>query len=102
MARKSPVPQPTTKKVSPPSPKSVPLTSPANRMTHEERLQIAREVADRILEKYGDQVTAIAVYGSVSKGEDAAYSDIDMWVATSTSRSIEDVRFFVYKGIPIS
>ena len=63
---------------------------------------MAREVADRILEKHGDQVTAIAVYGSVAKGEDAAYSDIDMWVATSTIQPVEDGRFFVYKGIPIS
>lgn len=71
-------------------------------MTHEERLRIAREVADRILEKYGDQVSAIAVYGSVAKGEDSTHSDVDLWVATATSQPIEDIRFFVYKGIPIS
>ncbi len=71
-------------------------------MTHEERLEIAQEVAGRILEKYGERVTAIAVYGSVAKGEDKEHSDLDMWVATATSEPVEDVRFFVYRGIPVS
>lgn len=69
-------------------------------MTHDERLAVAREVAEKILAKYGDRVTAIAVYGSVAKGEDKEHSDVDMWVATSDS--VEDERFFVYKGLPIS
>src|SRR5690348_868604 len=69
-------------------------------MTHDERLQIAREAANRILEKYGEQISAIAIYGSTAKKEDRSHSDLDMWVATS--RPIEDLRFFVYKGIAIS
>jgi kanamycin nucleotidyltransferase len=69
-------------------------------MTHEERIEIAREVASRILEKYGERVFAIAIYGSVAKGEDREHSDLDMWVATD--EPVEDVRFFVYKGIPVS
>jgi kanamycin nucleotidyltransferase len=71
-------------------------------MTHGERLEIAGEVAGRILEKYGEQVSAIAVYGSVAKGEDATHSDLDLWVATATDSPIEDVRFFVYKRLPVS
>src|SRR5688500_4920306 len=69
-------------------------------MTHEERLEIAQEVADRILEKYGDLVSAIAVYGSAARGEDTSHSDLDLWVATS--RPVEDVHFFVYRVIPVS
>lgn len=69
-------------------------------LTHEERLDIASAIADKIVEKYGDRVSAIAIYGSVAKGEDSAHSDLDLWVATT--QPIEDVRFFVYKGIPIS
>src|SRR5215210_1489936 len=69
-------------------------------MTHEERLEIAQEIANRILEKYGERVGAIAVYGSVAKGEDRAHSDLDLWVATR--EPVEDVRFFVYRGIAIS
>jgi hypothetical protein len=71
-------------------------------MTHEERMQIAREVVARMVEKYGEQVSVVAAYGSVAKGEDSTYSDLDLWVATATSEPIEDVRFFVYKGMPVS
>jgi len=45
-------------------------------------------------------VTAIAAYGSVAKDEDREHSDLDLWVATS--EPIEDVRFFVYRGLPVS
>lgn len=69
-------------------------------MTHEERLQVARELAQKILDKHGHRVTAIAVYGSTAKGEDVAHSDLDLWVATS--EPVEDVRFFIYKGLPVS
>ena len=69
-------------------------------MTHEERLQIAHELAQKILDKYGENVTAIAVYGSTGKGEDGPDSDLDVWVASR--QLIDDIRFFVYKGMPIS
>jgi predicted nucleotidyltransferase len=69
-------------------------------MTHEERLQIARELARKVLDKHGGKVTAIALYGSTAKGEDLAHSDLDLWVATS--EPVEDVRFFSYRGLPIS
>ena len=69
-------------------------------MTHEERLQIARELAQKILDKHGENVTAIAIYGSTAKGEDGPYSDLDIWVATR--QPIDDTRFFAYRGLPIS
>ncbi len=69
-------------------------------MTHEERLQIAREVAQKILEKHSDNITAIAIYGSTAKGEDGPHSDLDMWVATR--EPMDDGRFFVYRGMPFS
>ncbi len=50
-------------------------------MTHEQRLDIASEVADRVVQKYGERVSEIAIYGSVAKGEDSAHSDLDLWVA---------------------
>jgi predicted nucleotidyltransferase len=69
-------------------------------VTREERLEIAREVTRRIVEKYGERVTVVAAYGSVAKGEDTDHSDLDIWVATR--EPLEDVRFFVYRGMPIS
>src|SRR6186713_1964781 len=70
-------------------------------MTHEERVGLAYEIAQRILDKYGDQIQAIAVYGSTAKNEDAAHSDLEMWVATSEEfPKVGDV-LTVYKGITI-
>lgn len=69
-------------------------------MTHEERMAIAEELAQRIVSRHGDNVTAIAAYGSVAKNEDGPHSDLDLWVASR--EVIEGTRFFVYRGLPIS
>lgn len=47
--------------------------------THAERLALAPLIKQRILDKHGDQVVAIAIYGSVAKNEDGAYSDLELW-----------------------
>jgi len=39
-----------------------------------ERTGIARAIAERIVEKYGDEVLLVAVYGSVATGEDAEHA----------------------------
>jgi kanamycin nucleotidyltransferase len=69
-------------------------------VTREERLEIAREVARRIVEKYGERIIVVAAYGSVAKGEDTPYSDLDIWVAAR--EPAEDLRFFVYRGMAVS
>ena len=45
-------------------------------MTREERMKIVHEIKERILDKYGDDVKAIGVYGS--RQTDGPYSDIEM------------------------
>lgn len=36
-------------------------------MTREERMKIVHEIKERILDKYGDDVKAIGVYGSLGR-----------------------------------
>jgi kanamycin nucleotidyltransferase len=60
-------------------------------MTHEERMVLVREIANRILEKYGTDIIAIALYGSVAKNEDAEFSDLELWVATTEAVPSRDL-----------
>ena len=47
-------------------------------MARSRRLQLAHEIAARVHAHYGDAVLAIGVYGSVARGTDGPYSDIEM------------------------
>lgn len=47
-------------------------------MSHAQRVEISREIADRVHARYGNQVMAIGLYGSVARGADGPFSDIEM------------------------
>lgn len=49
------------------------------KMSQSDRLELCREIADRLREVYEDRLLAIGVYGSVSRGTDGPYSDIEMF-----------------------
>lgn len=49
------------------------------KMSRNERLQICRELAGRLLEVYGENLLAVGVYGSTARGTDGPYSDIEMF-----------------------
>jgi predicted nucleotidyltransferase len=68
-------------------------------MTHEERVELAREIARRIVDKYGAAIQAVAIYGSTAKGEDRGHSDLEMWVAT-TGKPDHEINV-VYRGMPV-
>ncbi len=48
-------------------------------MNHEDRLKLANEIAGRFHEHFGENVLAIGAYGSLARGTDTAYSDIEMY-----------------------
>ncbi|MFD1675914.1 ANT(4')-I family aminoglycoside nucleotidyltransferase [Alicyclobacillus fodiniaquatilis] len=48
-------------------------------ISRSERLQTCREIAKRLHEVYGSKIQAIGVYGSVAKGTDGCFSDIEMF-----------------------
>src|SRR5919204_5810798 len=69
-------------------------------MRHEERIEIADEIAAEILREYGEAIVAVAIYGSVAKNEDGEYSDLEMWVTTHEDFSRREL-LYVYRGIPV-
>lgn len=54
------------------------------------RLKMCQEIAERLHEVYGDKILAIGVYGSVSRGTDGPFSDIEMFcVLVESSEPVE-------------
>ncbi|MGE7691324.1 ANT(4')-I family aminoglycoside nucleotidyltransferase [Lysinibacillus sp. NPDC097214] len=49
-----------------------------NRITREERMEIAHTIANQVLERYGSKVQAIGVYGSLARKTDGPFSDIEI------------------------
>lgn len=47
-------------------------------MDHSRRLELAREIAERFQSHYGEQVLALGAYGSLARGTDGPYSDIEL------------------------
>jgi len=47
-------------------------------MDRDRRLELAREIAAQVQEHYGDRVLALGVYGSVARGTDGPYSDVEI------------------------
>lgn len=54
------------------------MNGPAN-ISRNERLQTCNEIASRLHEVYGENILAIGVYGSISRGTDGPFSDIEMF-----------------------
>lgn len=47
-------------------------------MTRRERLALVEEMHSKLRARYGDQLKAIALYGSTARGTDGPYSDIEL------------------------
>ncbi|RAT96563.1 ANT(4')-I family aminoglycoside nucleotidyltransferase [Brevibacillus sp. Leaf182] len=60
-------------------------------ISRSERLQTCQEIAERLQEVYKEKVLAIGVYGSVSRGTDGPYSDIEMFCVLEESG--EEIEF---------
>ncbi|NEW09701.1 ANT(4')-I family aminoglycoside nucleotidyltransferase [Paenibacillus sp. SYP-B3998] len=65
------------------------MNGPVN-ITRNERLQTCHEIASRLREVYRERILAIGVYGSVSRGTDGPFSDIEMFcVLNKSSESVD-------------
>lgn len=65
-------------------------------MNHRQRVEACREVVDRLLRKYPDDIRAIAVLGSVARREDEEHSDIDMKVLVKGDSKLESHAFVIH------
>src|SRR4030042_5925553 len=66
-------------------------------MNHNDRIELARIIAEQIVGRYGKEIIGIALYGSVAKNEDAEYSDLEFWIATTNKIPSREV-LCIYKG----
>jgi len=65
------------------------MNGPIN-ISQNERLETCHEIASRLHEVYGEKILAIGVYGSVSRGTDGPFSDIEMLcVLVQSTESVE-------------
>ncbi len=69
-------------------------------MTHEERVTIARELAARIVETYGEAVLAVFITSSTAKGLDRAHSDLELTAVLRDGVEVEG-KSYVHRGILI-
>ncbi|BFH17962.1 ANT(4')-I family aminoglycoside nucleotidyltransferase [Paenibacillus melissococcoides] len=59
-------------------------------ISKEARMETCRKIADRLHEKYGKRIKAIGVYGSIARGMDGPYSDIEMFCVLRKSSEAAD------------
>jgi kanamycin nucleotidyltransferase len=52
-------------------------------MDHAERMRIAKELSEGFIGRYGDQILATGIRGSVARNEDDEYSNLNMVVVTN-------------------
>jgi predicted nucleotidyltransferase len=68
-------------------------------VTHEERLELARELTRRLLARHGEgALVAVGVHGSVARGDDHDGSDLDLAVVTAGPEVQAPDRFLAYQG----
>lgn len=57
-------------------------------MEHQQRVELAQMIAERLMARYGKSVKAIGLYGSLARNEDGPYSDIEMFCVLRTPGEI--------------
>jgi len=70
------------------------------KLTHEERLTIARLISDRVVEEYGTDILAAYVCGSTSKKLDRPYSDLELIVVVRDRAEIP-MKYYLHRGLII-
>lgn len=53
--------------------------------SHEQRMALAHEIAERLTEVHADALKAVGIYGSTARGTDRPYSDLEMWCVLRTA-----------------
>ncbi len=66
-------------------------------MNHKERVEACREVSERLLKRYYHDIIATAVVGSVARGDDREYSDVDFQVLVRKGSSLRSHSFVLNK-----
>jgi predicted nucleotidyltransferase len=68
-------------------------------VTHEERVELARELTAALLRRHGtDAIVAVGAHGSVARGDDGDESDLDLAVITARPEVEVPDRFLRHRG----
>jgi predicted nucleotidyltransferase len=68
-------------------------------VTHEERVELARELTAALLRRHGtDAIVAVGAHGSVARGDDGDESDLDLAVITARPEVEVSKRFLRHRG----
>jgi len=70
------------------------------KVTHEERVAIARRISKRVVRKYGKDILAVYVCGSTSKNLDRPFSDLEMIVVVRDGIEIP-MKYYLHNGLII-
>ena len=68
------------------------------KLEHAERVDLARFLAGKLARIYGDELLYIGVYGSVARGEDKEFSDLEI---IAVAKSHLPTKLFIYKDIVV-
>jgi len=68
-------------------------------MEHEERMNLARGLCDRLVEKYSDGIILGGIYGSVARGLDTEWSDLEMLFIIRDDCPVQG-QHLIHQGMP--
>ncbi|HEV2120417.1 MAG TPA: kanamycin nucleotidyltransferase C-terminal domain-containing protein [Candidatus Bathyarchaeia archaeon] len=71
---------------------------PLHKVSHEERIELAKKIASQILDTYKGAVLAICIYASTAKRLDRPYSDLEIFCVATDGLEVKNKRY-VYDGL---
>jgi kanamycin nucleotidyltransferase len=71
---------------------------PLRKVSHEERVELGREIASQIIDTYKDAILAICIYASTAKNLDRPYSDLELLCVITDNLEMPNKRY-IYDGL---
>jgi kanamycin nucleotidyltransferase len=68
--------------------------------SHEERLTVAKQLCTKIVEKYGNKILAVCIWGSTAKKLDRPYSDLEMLTIVRDGVETPSINY-LYQGMVV-
>src|SRR5919112_1805005 len=65
---------------------------------HDERLRLAADLTERLLDRHKAGIVAVGVHGSVARGDDGEESDLDLAVVTAGLEAEVPDRYLRHRG----
>ncbi len=79
-------------------PRSSKPEAPLRKVSHEERVELGRKIASRVVDTYRDDVLAVCIYGSTAKKLDRPYSDLEIFCVVKDNLEVKN-KLYVHDGL---